>query len=204
MQEYLDLIMWYDYIWTVSNWGQNLEFDDFLKIGIWYLFVMRMAIVVWVTKDIINRTNNIFLQILAILIVLLWTPLSLSIYLLIRPSKTLFEQNFDMDYEEDYEHEHEWSFKCPNCDFLVYDDYKYCPNCKICLKKECVDCGKIMEKDWVSCPYCGSNQEVKVEEKIEEEVDEILLTEKKKKKKSKKDKTKEDVKSKVKKLLQKD
>lgn len=68
--------------------GQNTENLPFLqtlwdtvtiefviKFAVVYFFVIWIAIIVWVIKDISNRTNNILLQILSILIVLLCTPL---------------------------------------------------------------------------------------------------------------------------------
>jgi F0F1-type ATP synthase membrane subunit b/b' len=45
-------------------------------------------------KDISNRTNNILLQVLSVLIILFITPFWIFIYLLIRPSNTLFEKYY--------------------------------------------------------------------------------------------------------------
>ncbi len=53
---------------------------------------------VWVAKDINNRTRSIILQVFCILIVLFLTPLGIFIYLLIRPQKTLFEKIFEEEF----------------------------------------------------------------------------------------------------------
>ncbi len=53
---------------------------------------------VWVAKDINNRTRSFVLQIFCILIVLFLTPLGIFIYLLIRPQKTLFEKIFEEEF----------------------------------------------------------------------------------------------------------
>lgn len=53
---------------------------------------------VWVAKDINNRTRSIVLQVFCILIVLFLTPLGIFIYLLIRPQKTLFEKIFEEEF----------------------------------------------------------------------------------------------------------
>jgi len=63
-----------------------------------YVFVVWFCIVVWVAKDISNRTRSIWLQIVSILIVLFLTPLGIFIYLLIRPQKTLFEKIFEEEF----------------------------------------------------------------------------------------------------------
>lgn len=63
-----------------------------------YLFVVWFCIVVWVVRDITNRTRSVTFQVLSILLVLWLTPLGIFIYLLIRPQKTLFEKVFEEEF----------------------------------------------------------------------------------------------------------
>lgn len=63
-----------------------------------YLFVVWFCIVVWVVRDITNRTRSVTFQVLSILLVLGLTPLGIFIYLLIRPQKTLFEKVFEEEF----------------------------------------------------------------------------------------------------------
>lgn len=71
-----------------------------LLILIGYLVLLWIALIIWVTKDIISRTNNIILQIVSILLVVILNILGILIYLAIRPSKTLIEKFFeDLEYE---------------------------------------------------------------------------------------------------------
>ncbi|MEI6711389.1 MAG: hypothetical protein WCK88_04225 [bacterium] len=63
-----------------------------------YIFIIWFCIVVWVAKDINNRTRSLLFQIFCIFIVLFLTPLGIFIYLLIRPQKTLFEKIFEEEF----------------------------------------------------------------------------------------------------------
>lgn len=174
----LDAILAFDYIWFLSGAVSLLTFESFLKLVVIYFFIVWIAIVIWVTKDIINRTNNILYQIFSIFTVLLGTPLWIVVYLLIRPSKTLFEKYYEeasieeeVDLSEFEEEKVVEAVKvntkkhaCPKCHFEIQADYKFCPNCSTALKKDCTGCGKEINPEWHVCPYCGKNQQNKVEE----------------------------------------
>lgn len=140
-------------------------------------FYIWIATIIWVIKDIINRTNNILLQILSISTVLFLTPLWVVIYLLIRPSKTLLEKYYEQgDFEpieeenDEFEtideiKEEEILSKCFNCGFVISSDFHFCPNCKVSLKKECSKCHRDLNADWKICPYCGNEEEISEEKK---------------------------------------
>jgi len=65
-----------------------------------YLLLLWVALIIWVTKDIISRTNNVILEIISILLVVVLNIFGALIYLAIRPSKTLIEKFFeDLEYE---------------------------------------------------------------------------------------------------------
>lgn len=72
--------------------------DLIVKIIIVYSFVVWFCIVVWVVKDITNRTSSVLFQIFSVLLVLGLTPLGIFIYLLIRPQKTIFERFFEQEF----------------------------------------------------------------------------------------------------------
>lgn len=177
INQFLEEIINFDYIWFLSNIFSMMTFESFLKLIVIYFFIVWIAIIIWVTKDIINRTNNILYQIFSIFTVLLWTPLWIVVYLLIRPSKTLFEKYYEeASIEEDIdlsEFEEEKSpilpeiwekYLCPHCSYSVQSDYKFCPNCRACLKKECKSCQKELNPKWTICPYCWKDQENKIDQ----------------------------------------
>jgi len=81
---------------------ETLTFDAFLKFAVVYFFIIWIAILLWVIKDISNRTTNIWLQIISIFTILFLTPFGIFIYLIIRPGKTLFEKYYqEIEYNLD-------------------------------------------------------------------------------------------------------
>lgn len=72
--------------------------DILFRSVVIYFFVVWFCLVVWVVRDITNRTHSIIFQVLSILLVLFLTPLGIFIYLLLRPQKTLFEQVFESEF----------------------------------------------------------------------------------------------------------
>lgn len=154
----------------------SVTIESVLKFAIIYFFVIWLAILIWVVKDISNRTNSILLQILSILIILIFTPLGIFLYLLIRPSKTVFEQYYHEVEENldilariiDQKTEHQaatWSSDCPECGYEVQKDYIICPNCKHTLKYECEACKKEIRENWKVCPFCSTKQSKKRKKK---------------------------------------
>lgn len=161
-----------DFMSFFSGLGADLSLETFVKIFIGYIFIVWVAIIIWVTKDIINRTNNIFLQVFSIMTVLVLTPLGIVIYLLIRPSKTLFEQYYeeselDEEYDEgkyfiDDDNIEKEKYRCYKCNYDILPEFKFCPNCRVELRNECIKCGKELKHSWTICPYCGKDQEQKI------------------------------------------
>lgn len=158
--------------WAVlfyNNVVWNITLDAVIKFVVLYFFVIWWAFIIWVVKDITNRTTNIFLQIMSILVVILFTPIfGLPIYLLIRPRSTIFEKYYEEGEFEDDEIEMEEEidediskniYPCPKCWKDVSDDFRFCPYCEAKLIKECSKCGKEIKIDRKVCPYCGNHQE---------------------------------------------
>jgi RNA polymerase subunit RPABC4/transcription elongation factor Spt4 len=136
----------------------NMTLDLALKVVIIYFFVFWGALVVWVIKDITNRTTNIFLQVIAILLVLIFTPLfGLPVYLLIRPRSTIFEQYYENAEIETLETE-ESAHYCFSCNAVIEKDFHFCPYCRAELRVECPGCSHLIQKKWELCPYCGLEQ----------------------------------------------
>lgn len=79
---------------TTAIWD-FMTLENIIKFIVIYFFIIWVAIIVWVIKDIRVRTNNILFQIISVLIVLIWTPFAIFIYLLLRPGKTIYERYYD-------------------------------------------------------------------------------------------------------------
>ncbi|MBA4336667.1 hypothetical protein C0416_02730 [bacterium] len=65
-----------------------------------YLVLLWISLIIWTTKDIISRSNNVVYQIISIILVVVLNIFGIFIYLGIRPAKTLIEKFFeDLEYE---------------------------------------------------------------------------------------------------------
>ena len=147
---------------------ENISIENVIKFLSVYFFIVWIAILVWVVRDISNRTDNIFLQIFSVLTILFLTPFWIFIYLIIRPAKTLFEKYYgevenNLDCLSEEVKQKIWEdnlekIRCFNCDMVVEKDFKYCPECKTKLKKKCKNCGKKLDLERKNCPYCWWNK----------------------------------------------
>ena len=161
------------FVWFYELIVSNITLDGIIKFAILYFFIIWWAFIIWVVKDITNRTTNILVQVLSILIVILFTPIFwLPIYLLIRPRTTIFEKYYEeetqLESEEDDEEiphpnplpevEGKEMLKCPHCEKQIENDFQFCPYCKEKLTKKCEKCNKDIKIYWSNCPYCGEKE----------------------------------------------
>jgi hypothetical protein len=87
-----DLGRWLDWLTTPSFKTMQLAL-------VVYLGLLWLSVIVWVTRDAINRSESVLFQALAILLNIVFPVLGILLYLIIRPSKTILER-----YYEDLEH----------------------------------------------------------------------------------------------------
>ena len=123
-----------------------------------FLAAFWISLVVWTFRDIRSRTRDIFVQLLASLLVLIFNVPGLFLYLMLRPRETLAES-----YERQLEEEAllqtiEDRYACPTCQQHTEPDYLLCPNCHTTLKKRCPQCEHVLQLRWDICPYCGRAQ----------------------------------------------
>lgn len=168
------------FIWFYNLIISSITLDWIIKFAILYFFIIWWAFIIWVVKDITNRTTNILVQVLSILIVILFTPIfGLPIYLLIRPRTTIFEKYYEeetqLESEENEEIEEKIEkkeiLKCPHCSKHIEDDFLFCPYCKEKLTKKCEKCNKEIKIYWSNCPYCGEKETKKTEPKKVEKIE---------------------------------
>ena len=60
---------------TLSTAFANMSIDLGIKLVLGYFFIIWGAFIIWVIKDITNRTTNVFLQAFSIFIILFFTPI---------------------------------------------------------------------------------------------------------------------------------
>ena len=75
-------------------------FNTIEIVAISYIGLLWLSIIIWVTRDSIQRSNSLFFQTFSILVNIAVPILGVLLYLIIRPSKTHMER-----YYEDIEHE---------------------------------------------------------------------------------------------------
>jgi RNA polymerase subunit RPABC4/transcription elongation factor Spt4 len=136
------------------------EFDTAIRIVLTvlgaYLAAFWLALAIWAFRDIRRRTRDMLIQVLATLLVLVFSLPGLVIYLILRPSETLSDVYYRSLNEESLLQEIETRNACPSCKRQLEADYVYCPSCRTRVKRECGQCGRLLLPGWQGCPYCGS------------------------------------------------
>ena len=134
----------------------SLSLDMIIKGIIVYLLIIWAAFIIWVIKDISNRTTSLILQTVAIMLIIGLTPVfGLPIYLLIRPRTTLFERYYTEGSAGDESTQE--VLVCYKCGESIDGDFFYCPACRERLLAPCASCSKMNRTQWHVCPYCGAN-----------------------------------------------
>ncbi len=88
-------------------------FDYLIKGFLVYLALLWLALVIWVARDIVNRSNNLLVQVFYILLNLLFPVFGLILYLVLRPQRTLLEKYYDEVEHEFFEEFQEQSSQKP-------------------------------------------------------------------------------------------
>ncbi len=138
-----------------SGAWEGFSLDLALKVAVAYLFVIWGSLVVWVARDVTNRSGNVLFQALCVLLPLALSPLGVFIYLLIRPQTTSFERY----YEDGLAASRLPGDACPECGAAAKEEWLFCPACDFKLREKCASCGAMVETAWDFCPACGKSQE---------------------------------------------
>lgn len=153
-------------ITTAENFFTSGVFDSLFKGILIYLAIFWIALVIWVARDVINRTNSLVFQILMIVLNIILPIFGLVVYLVIRPNKTLVEKYYEeIEYRALAEGALAGLNHCPKCGSDIARDFLYCPNCAHELRRKCSKCGKVFDIHFKICPYCATrNTKQKTEE----------------------------------------
>lgn len=129
--------------------------------GVWAL-LLWLSIIVWVYRDIRDRTRDLGLQVLAVFVVMMFFPgfniPGLALYLMLRPRETLEEAYARSLEEEALLREIGDEGVCPSCRRFVERGWKVCPFCQTQLKDVCRQCSQLLSFNWVACPFCGEQR----------------------------------------------
>jgi RNA polymerase subunit RPABC4/transcription elongation factor Spt4 len=154
---------------------QTLISSVLLLLGA-YAVLFLIALVVWTFRDIRSRSRDIFVQLLATLLVLVFNVPGLMLYFILRPQYTLDEAYEHALGQEALLQDIEERYICPSCRRKAQADYILCPHCHTTLRQRCADCGRLINLNWDVCPYCGREQP-QVEEGHESATEEEAIQE---------------------------
>lgn len=132
-----------------------------------YAAALYVGLIVWTFRDIRARSRDMLAQIMAVLLVALFTLPGLVVYLLLRPHDTLTEEYERNLAEEAILQDLAERHVCPSCQRRVESDYIICPYCHEQLRFRCVGCGRLLQPIWDVCPYCGLYREQQPEESLQ-------------------------------------
>ena len=131
--------------------------------GVW-LFLLWLAIIVWVYRDIRERTRDLGLVVLAVFVVTIFFPMfnvpGVALYLMMRPHETLEEAYSRSLEEEALLRDIGDEGICPSCRRFVERGWKVCPFCRTQLKDVCAGCEQLLSFNWVLCPYCSTERKM--------------------------------------------
>jgi RNA polymerase subunit RPABC4/transcription elongation factor Spt4 len=139
------------------------SFTNFFKSGTWHLIVMLLwffvavlwlACAFWVFKDARRRIEDKIVITVAVLTGLVFGPLGMLIYAIVRPPEYISEvREREMELEV-LERRLADMQVCPYCHADIRDDYLVCPSCQTRLRGVCRTCRRPIEPGWRVCPYC--------------------------------------------------
>lgn len=154
------------FISDIVEFASTPTFGTIQIVVLSYFGLLWLSIIIWVTRDSINRSGSLLFQTFSILINILVPILGVLLYLIIRPGQTNLERYYEeLEHKALAEGAEENNIACANCMTLVSKDYKFCPGCGSQVKKACKKCRKSIPTIYNICPYCGSEDEDKPEMK---------------------------------------
>lgn len=123
-----------------------------------YWAILWLSAIVWTFRDVRERAQDSVSQVVAVLLVLVFSVFGLLLYLILRPHQTLAEA-----YERSLETEAMLqevgaAGGCPSCGRRLEADFLYCPNCAATVRERCAGCDKPVLLAWNACPYCGTSR----------------------------------------------
>lgn len=142
-----------DVIWnpfTSTEWFLNIILDNPIRFRFaLILFFFRFVTLIRVIKDSNARSSSFWFQILATLLIILFTPIvGLPLYIAIRPQWWKWDKTIwrDILFQQV-----QW---CENCWYMNPINQWYCTNCWESLQTSCRECQNKYSKTYSYCPNC--------------------------------------------------
>ncbi len=114
----------------------------------WFLILLWIWGIIWIAKDIQERTDSLLKEIIFILLFGILWPIWWLFYIALRPAWYKRDKNW-------------WReailaqvIQCPECWEFNPKENNYCLNCWTKLKIKCKECQREFPYDYEFCPYC--------------------------------------------------
>ncbi len=130
-------------------------FQIILAFGGAFFLALWVSLIIWTFRDVRARSRDVFAILLATLMVVVFGPLGLLLYFLLRPPETLAELYERSLEEEALLQDLEERAACPGCRRKIEAEWQVCPDCHTILRKTCLNCGHLLHLRWNICPYCA-------------------------------------------------
>ena len=143
------------------GWPGGSPEDTGIIIGVIagaYVGALWLAAVVWIARDIRDRSRDLITQMVAVLMVIVFSFAGWVLYLVLRPRTTLSDLYERQLEEEALLQELTRQVACPHCGVTVQDDFVVCPHCAAALKEPCGACGRALTVSWAVCPWCANSR----------------------------------------------
>ncbi len=122
-----------------------------------YLAALWISAIWWTLRDIRSRTTDVWLQVSATLLVTVFSFPGAFLYFILRPQRTLAEDNIEFLEGEAWRRSVADTNVCPSCQRPIEADFLFCPWCQVRLRRSCPRCERPISLRWKLCPYCGSS-----------------------------------------------
>jgi RNA polymerase subunit RPABC4/transcription elongation factor Spt4 len=137
--------------------------SPYLTIGfrlvLFFFVVLWLALAYWTFADAGRRgTVRFFWGIVALVFPFVGT----LVYVIVRPPEyALDSRERELELAVLEKELRQRVNLCPSCRSVVEKDYLLCPECGWDLKMPCKSCGKPLNLNWSTCPYCATVQSEK-------------------------------------------
>jgi RNA polymerase subunit RPABC4/transcription elongation factor Spt4 len=141
----------------------DLLSSPYLTIGfrlvLFFFVVLWLALAYWTFADAGRRGTVRFFWGVVALVFPFVGPL---VYVIVRPPEyALDSRERELELAVLERELRQRGELCPGCRSVVEKDYLLCPECGFDLRAPCRSCGKPLDLNWRTCPYCATVQSEK-------------------------------------------
>ena len=144
-----------DYNAILANFIDSPATQAFLRTVALYFTGLYVATLFWALRDAASRVAD--RRVVALLTLLAGVPfIGIALYVLLRPSRTLAEQEESALARQALDAELARTPRCASCAAPAEADWRYCANCSAVLTHSCPSCAKTVRSGWSACPFCSA------------------------------------------------